>query len=165
MSKFSVTRGVGNAYEAIYNNDDTHVMIDDKKVYRETKTSERTYYTDVEKIFKTALNVSEASIKELEEFNSFVGIIDLMNKYLSKKEVEGTCIRYFNKLWGLGSQALEKTPTEDYDLKIAGWEYFDKKLGTIDKVEFIKNYYNMFESYKIKSVFHKSLKNKEKEFK
>ena len=158
MLKFSVSRGVGAAYVPIYDEDGEHILIDGKKVYRETKTSERDYTTAVKEIYKLALSANAPSTKEMSDFGSFIGVVDLIKSKLTKAQIKDTNERYFNKLWGIGSQVLEKDPESDYHLKISGYNYFNDKLGTKGKQKLIDEYYKNFEKYKIKAVFHEGKK-------
>ena len=158
MLKFSVGRGIGKAYELMHDLDGNVLQIDGKDVYRERKPAERTYETTVKEIFKLSFGRLEDHPGDVQKFNSFVGVLELMKKYLNKKQIEATHKRYVEKLWGMRSstkkvghdvsvgQSLERgDPEADYAVKISGYNRFIKTFGLKPDKKAIDRYYKSFE--------------------
>ncbi len=156
--KFSVGRGIGIAYELLHNDDGSVFQIDGQDVYRETKTSERNYETIVKEIYKLAFGRLEDNPADVKKFNSFVGILDLMKRYLNKKQIDATHKRYVEKLWATRDskkkvghvvsvgQSLERGDAEaDYNVKISGYNKFLKMFGLKADKKTLDKYYGSFE--------------------
>lgn len=149
MLKFSVGKGIGAAYEIMRDSEGNVLKIDGKEVYREMKPAERTYETTVAEIYKLAFARLEDHPEDVKKFNSFVGIIDLMKKYLNKTQIENTHKRYVEKLWLNPGQVLERGDAEgDYQVKISGYNYFLKNFKFKPEQKIIDNYYANFEKQK-----------------
>lgn len=146
MLKFSVGRGIGVAYEIMRDEDGNAIQVDGKDVYREMKPAERTYETVVAEIYKLAFGRLEDNPQDVQKFNSFVGVIDLMKKYLNKKQVDATHKRYVEKLWqNKIAQVLERgNPEADYQVKISGYNYFTKTMKLKADKKSIDAYYANF---------------------
>jgi len=137
MLKFSVGRGIGAAYELMRNEDGEAIQIDGKDVYRELKTADRDYKTVVMEIYKLAFDRLEDNENDKKLFGSFVGVVELCNKYLNSKQKERTFLRYIDKLFALGklhAQELESHDKNlDWQVKIAGVEYIYKEIPELKK--------------------------------
>lgn len=141
MLKFSVLRGVGVAYESL------GVSLNGKDVFREIPTSKRDYTTNLSEIIKLAFKRFKATDMDLENFNSFLGVLRMMKMYLSPLEVQKTHDRYLEMLWGIGSergQVLETSSKElDFEVKNSGYQKFIKTFGLKDESKkLIDCYYN-----------------------
>lgn len=146
MLKFSVGRGIGVAYEIMRDENGNVIQMDGKDVYREMKPAERTYETVVGEIYKLAFGRLEDHPEDVRLFNSFVGVIQLMKKYLNKKQIDATHKRYVEKLWQYKiAQVLERGNAEaDYAVKISGYNYFLKEMKLKADQKSIDAYYKDF---------------------
>ena len=135
--KFSVSKGIRVAYEPMICNGE-QVYYDGKPVYKELPTDKSIYETEIKNIFKMLFG-KEPSKSEEEKMWSFVGLLDLINKYLNRKEIEFTFERFLELLWETKNgkniaQELERdNPQLDYEIKKAAVEKF------IDNFKFLKN--------------------------
>ena len=135
--KFSVSKGIRVAYEPMICNGE-QVYYDGKPVYKELPTDKSIYETEIKNIFKMLFG-KEPSKSEEEKMWSFVGLLDLINKYLNRKEIELTFERFLELLWETKNgkniaQELERdNPQLDYEIKKAAVEKF------IDNFKFLKN--------------------------
>jgi len=163
MLKFSVGKGIGQAYELMHDSDGNVLKIDGKDVYREMKPEERSYETTVKEIYKLSFARLEDNPQDIKKFNSFVGVVELMKKYLNKKQIDATHKRYVEKLWSTREskkksghvvsvgQSLERGDAEaDYAVKISGYNYFIKELGLKPDKKAIDIYYKNFEQKDVK---------------
>lgn len=148
MLKFSVGRGFRVAYEPLLDPDGNPVYIEDKQVFKALPTSDSNFVTDVLEMFKLSLNPDE-NIEEsdVKKFWSFVGLLDLLEKYSDKKSIERIHDRYLELLWGVRpqrAQELERNnPELDYKVKIGGYMKFIEKFGLPNKsVDVVAEYYN-----------------------
>ena len=147
MLKFSVDRGIREAYEPL-TNDGKNIIIDGKKVYRPLSTSESVFVTNVEDIFKLSFQ-REPTNNDIELFNSFVGVVELMKKHFNKKQIKDTTDRYIALLWGFNGQRgqeLERSdPSSDYSVKESGYTYYINELNLPDEREqFVSEYYKTY---------------------
>ena len=147
MLKFSVDRGIREAYEPLIK-DGKNIIIDGKKVYRPLSTSESVFVTNVEDIFKLSFQ-REPTNNDIELFNSFVGVVELMKKYFNKKQIKDTTDRYIALLWGFNGQRgqeLERSdPSGDYSVKESGYTYYINELNLPDEREqFVSEYYKTY---------------------
>ena len=155
--KFNVKSGVRRAYELQHLEDGSVWQIDGKDVYKEIKTKDSSYETAVAEIYKLAFGRLEDNPQDVKKFNSFVGILSLIKKYLNKKQIDATHSRYVDKLWYTstsregkpqGVQILERGDSEaDYAVKISGYNLFCKELGVKPDTKQIEKYYKDFDKY------------------
>lgn len=162
MLKFSVGRGIGAAYELMRDEDGKVIQIDGKDVYRELKTADRDYKTVVMEIYKLAFDRLEDNEKDKKLFGSFVGVVELCNKYLDSKQKERTFLRYIDKLFALGklhAQELESHDKNlDWQVKTSGVEYLYKEIPELKKHkksidDQIEKYYAEWVGRKVKENF------------
>ena len=160
MLKFSVLKGIGVAYEPMLDADSKIIMIDGKQVYKEIPTSERNYETIISEIYKLSFRQLEGHESDVKLFHSFVGIIELMKRFLKPEEIKRTHNRYLEMLWGIGTergQVIETNSAQaDFEVKNAGYQKFIKELNLKDESK--KNidiYYK--EVFKIKNESFRSL--------
>ena len=146
MLKFSVGRGIGKAYELMRDAEGEVIQRDGKDVYREMKPTERTYENAVAEIFKLSFARLEEHPGDVQKFNSFVGVAELMKMYLNKKQIKSTLDRYEDLLFKQNiAQVLERgNPELDYSVKISGYNYFIKKFGFKANKKMIDGYYKEF---------------------
>jgi hypothetical protein len=164
MLKFSVTRGIRIAYEPLLDEKGNILKVDGKQVYREIPSKDSTYETIVSEIYKLAFRQLMGNEQDVRLFESFVGILELMKKHMSKKDIERTHKRYVEKLWGKGEQELERgNPQLDFQVKSSGYSKFVKELNVKDlSGKYVKSYYDKFGSRELKESFRDYLSSLEK---
>jgi len=111
LLNFSVDKGVTAGYEVL----DT--KIDGKTVYREKKPAEKTYDTNLLSLMKTVFNVTNLKTTDL---HSFIKVLELANKHLSKDVKQKALNRFYAILFctdGGQCQEIEKDAEEDVSLK------------------------------------------------
>lgn len=152
MLKFSVLRGIGVAYEPMYDKDGKIIEIDGKQVYKEIPTSDRKYETIISEIYKLSFRQLEGHQDDVKLFYSFVGILELMKKFLDRNEIKRTHDRFLDLLWGTGTekgQVIEPSNKQlDFEVKNAGYQKFIKLLGLKDESKkYLDDYYtNVFKN-------------------
>lgn len=145
MLKFSVGRGIRVAYEPLLDENGKQVTYDGKFVYKEIPSKSSNYVTMISEIFKLAFgNLEDES--ELKKFNSFVGVLELMHKYLNRTQIKATYERYVDLLWGLKPQRAQElevqNPELDFEVKNAGYQRFIKEFHFSDNIESqVEKYY------------------------
>ncbi len=137
MFAFSVKNGLRPKYR----------LIDKKKgVWEVIPAKEGIYTKDIPEIFKTLFK-KKANSKDLENFNSFIGIIDSINKYFDKKQQKKWVNAFVEFMWGKPAQKLYRNdPVTDATVKHAAFDYVEKKLG-FKKSKYSKiidEYYNNY---------------------
>lgn len=143
MLKFSVSRGVRVAYEPLLDDAGQPVFVDDKQVYKAIPTTKSDFITTVSGIFKVAFGDPQPS--DINRFNSFVGVVELMKKYLTKAQIKSTMERYVDLLWSNKPHAQElevDNPQLDFEVKNSGYQYIIKHLKYKDNAsKMIEEYY------------------------
>jgi hypothetical protein len=105
---------------------------DQEGVYVEIPTKSSEYMTELDVIFKTFFGHTP-SPAELKQFESFVGLLDLVNKNYSTSEKDKVVKGFAYSLWGKGAQKLVRgNPTEDFETKKVA---FDLMLKVLKKKE------------------------------
>lgn len=153
MLKFSVDRGIRLAYEPLLNNGKTIIM-EGKQVYKPIPTSESNFETIIEEIYKLAFQQDHCNESEIQKFNSFIGVVDLMKKHFNNKQIKDTTDRYTELLWGSKGQRgqeLERSdPEGDYNVKKSGYEYYIEALNIEDeRSKYVNDYYK---NYRVDTV-------------
>jgi len=118
---FGVDSGVGESFEQMIDKDGNPIKIDGKFVYRRKKSAEKSYNKSLDNLFKIAFG--KYNKREAEKLWSFVGVINLGKKYLSKKEKEDTANRFFEIFFGIGgqSQFIDPDPQKDVAIKLSAY--------------------------------------------
>ena len=149
--KFSVAKGLRVAYEPMICNN-IQVKVDGKPVYKEVSTDKSIYETDLGAIFK-ALFGEEPNSKDKDDFWSFVGLLDLIKKYFTKKQIEEIFIDFQKLLWenksgrNIGQELERDNPDLDYSIKKAAIDKFIEKFPYLEKLideNMIDNYYKNY---------------------
>ena len=114
-------------------------------VYSEIDTSESTYITDFELIFKMIFGQT-ASQEEIKQMNSFIGLVSLIKRYLNEDEQKKVLQGFIQLLWGKGAQGLVRgDPRSDYDTKIVALNYLTSQFGVdIDFDDLMRQYYQVY---------------------
>jgi len=128
MEKFFISRGLRRAYEPMFIPDTNEPWIEDgKRVYKEKRPDDSNYETSIKEMFKILFN--DVNSRDLQKMWSFVGIVDLMNKYLDKRSITDTFERFLDIQWGFGGQKLERDdPNIDFEIKANAVNYMIKKI-------------------------------------
>lgn len=151
MTKFSVTHGVRVQYEPFLDSKGKPMYYSgpetggkQHQIIKEIPTSKSTFQTEVISMF--TLMFGDPKDNELSKMYSFIGIIELMKKYLDKSTIEKQNFRYQELLWGDGQQEIERgQPTWDLEVKLPAYEYFIKELGQTDLSKvLIDSYYSKY---------------------
>lgn len=125
LVSFSVDRGLRTTLAPMLDDNGNQVYFEGKPVYKEIKTSESDYITSIDKIIKYMFGVDVPK----NDIMSFTGLVKLIKTHFSKDLIKKINERYFKLLFGKGSQMLElRNPQLDYEVKIAGYDYFTKML-------------------------------------
>jgi len=134
MYAWSVQRGIRPKYKLIDAKNDIWEMIPPK---------DGTYTKDIPEIFNKLFR-KKGTKKDLEKFDSFVGIIDIIQKYFNKKDQNKAVDAYVKAMIDKGSQKLYRDdPVTDWEVKKSSFDYMDKKLGT----KILKKYTDMIDTY------------------
>lgn len=118
MYAFSVSKGLRTKYEQQFYEDGDPVIVDGKEVFKEKPTSESVYIQTVKGIFEILFK-NEPAIDDLAKMQSFTGVVDLMEKHFTEKEVKDT-FEYLVmlNLFGPVAQPLEvDDPKRDFNIK------------------------------------------------
>jgi len=151
---FSVDKGVRIKFRQLFHNDGIPAKIDGSSVFVFVAPNESNYETKLESIFSLIFH-TEPKDDDLKEFKSFVGLVNLMKKYLDQSIIEDFFINHLipKSLFGENAQGLERNnPDEDKKIKMmmvdklySSFNYLTKYK---DKVEHLKNkYYAAYKMY------------------
>ena len=130
FKKFSVGRGLRtDAYSKVLQDTGEPLQIDGRDAYKAKLPSESAYIQDPEQIAKTIFGLN-FKLDELPKLNSFVGIIQLCNKYFDEKEKRELLKDFSRRLFGQGSQGLERdNPKGDFEIKRAGYQKLKEDMN------------------------------------
>jgi len=131
MEKFFVSKGLRKAYDAqVIPGTQDPWIVDSKRVYKERKASDSHYETSIKEMFKILFNDVESG--DLDKMWSFVGIVDLMAKYLDKSSINDTFERLLDVQWGFSAQKLERDDKNiDFEIKSNAVNYMIKKIPSL----------------------------------
>lgn len=102
-------------------------MQDDKPLIRETKS--KNFITNFHDIFKEVFDI-EVTEPDIELFWSFDGILKLMKKHMSEKQIKIILAAFVERLFGEGAQGLYRDePNRDLEEKMIAVNYAQNKLG------------------------------------
>lgn len=146
---FSVMKGLRVKIEPVMDpNTGKHMKIDGLLAYKEIPAKRSTYITDLQILFKILFG-QEPTPSDLKKFQSFVGGLELANRYFSPKEKETLILAFSHTLFGPGAQGLYRgNPDLDHKEKMAAFTRMVKTLGVsynsqeIDRmrIEYYKDY-------------------------
>ena len=147
MLKFSVGRGIRVAYEPMFDDNGKILKLDGKQVYKEIPVKDSKFETVIEEIYKLSFQQLHGNEQDVQKFHSFVGVLELMKKFLNKKQIKATHDRYIELLWGFKGargQELERgNPELDFQIKSSGYQRFIKELGMPDRtLDYAETYYS-----------------------
>lgn len=149
MLKFDINKGVSVAYELFRDAQGNVIKHEGKDVYKQIPVSDRSFVSTVREIYKLCFQRLEGNEKDEAMFWSFVGILDLIKKYIKdKKKLKMIHDRYFAKLFstqGQKGQVIEVgNPELDYQVKMPGYLRFCKEFGFTPDTKGVEAYYEMF---------------------
>jgi hypothetical protein len=126
------------------------VMVDGKYAYKEVSKEESHFERDLKKIFKKLFG-RDPSVKDMEDFESYLGLLDLCSRYLSRGKIESIYEYMVNtKLWGEKGQALSRdSAKDDKDVKEMIIYTMESKLpylvGNLPLEKIMDDYYAHYE--------------------
>lgn len=126
------------------------VMVEGKYAYKEIPKEESTWETNIKKIFKRLFS-REPQTKDLEDFKSYMGTLDLCQQYLTRGKIESIYEYMVNtKLWGPQAQALSRdSAADDKDIKEMIIYTMESKfpflVGNLPLEEIMERYYLKYE--------------------
>lgn len=149
MLKFSVGRGIREAYEPILDENGHILYIDGKYIYKMTNSKTADYTTDIKEMVKLIFALDVADEIDADNFRYFDGVIDLLQKYASEEQINHLHDRYIHLLWkptdGRGQELESGDPELDMYVKISGYQHFVKKLRLTDRSsEYLELYYSSY---------------------
>lgn len=143
MWAFSVSKGLRRKYKEVYDPNGNllkitgtyySIPVSEKIAYQEIPVSESVYYTDPKEIFSIVFDQEKINPKDYSKFHSFIGLVDLMKKYLTPKEIFDT-IEFLVKtnLFGAESQKLDRDDWEvDFRIKMNMVDYLYDTFPLLD---------------------------------
>jgi len=146
MLKFSVGRGIRVAYEPMLDERGEVIYVDGKQVYKEIPSKNSTYETVIANIYKLAFRQLKGNEQDVKLFGTFVGVLELMKRFLNKEQIKATHDRYLDLLWGTKGQRAQElevnNPVLDFEVKNAGYQKFLNVLNLKDMSEpYVEEYY------------------------
>lgn len=149
FTAFSVLKGIRNVFKPMLDANGNIVKYNGKEVYQELPTKDSKFFDRIEDIFKITFHQSTATEKDLKLFDSFVGVVELMEKCFDANTIKLAHDRFINILWGEeGGRAQEleiDNPELDFSLKNSAYQYLIKELNLKDESDkFIKDYYKEY---------------------
>ena len=167
LLKFSVSKGIRIAAEPLICNG-RQVEYDGKLVFKEIQPKNSIYETELSNIFKMLFG-KEPTPQELEDIWSFVGLVNLMKKYLNEKQIKLAIERMFELFWdnkdgkNIAQEIDRDNPAEDEKVKMSTINFLRKYFPHIvDEVykewkDKINDYYNNYG--KGKDLFKRAMQN------
>jgi hypothetical protein len=135
-------KGLRRSLEPITDEQGTPIVRDDLPVYRELDSVGADYITDFDILFLRFFGVYGWN-HEKEQMKSFVGIVRLMQQYLTKEDQKKVIDRFADLLWLKGAQRLARgNPAADYEAKIVAFRYLTEHLG-----EDVAHYQSSIDAY------------------
>lgn len=149
MLKFSVGRGLREAYEPILDENGKVLYMDGKYIYKMTNSKESEYITNIDEMVMRIFSLTKLDELDYERFYHFGGLVDLLHKYTSKEVQQEVHDRYLHLLWkpenGRAQELEAGDPEADLKAKLPGYQYFVNKLGLEDESElYTKEYYKTY---------------------
>lgn len=100
-----------------------------KKIFEPIPAKEGKYTKDIPEIFKILFK-KKGSSKDIKNFNSFTGIVDMVKKYFNKTQQKKFVLAFVEFIWGVRAQKLYRDdPVTDNTMKSAAYDYIEKTLG------------------------------------
>lgn len=130
---FSVDKGMRVKYEPIVDNRGEQKTTEDgRPIYQEISTKKSDYEKDLNDIFGFVFGIVPTD-DEIQKAHSYVGLLQLMKKYLDDETIEKVFNTFINIIWGTEGQEIEKCDEfinginyNDYEVKRAAYDQFIK---------------------------------------
>lgn len=140
---FSVTKGLRKKIEPVLDEKGEQLMKRGMPVFQEIPTSKASYTSDLEVIFRTLFG-REMQSGDMGRFNSFMGLLQIINKEWDKKNKQTFAEAFADLLWNNSAQGIVRgEPNEDRAIKMAAWE----NILSILKIKETKEISNMRTKY------------------
>ena len=124
------TKGVRKRIQPILDNSGKQTYMDGLPVYTELPSKGAEYYTDFEIIFSILFSGAKPTPKEIQEMESFGGMIGLINRYLKSAEKQKVLDRFMEILFGKGAQNLYRSDKlRDFREKTTAVRVICKEFG------------------------------------
>lgn len=137
-------KGLRVRMKPVLDNEGNQVFEKGMPVYVELDSKGADYITDLDVLFASFFGV-KGTKKEIDLMGSFIGLIELMKKYMTRSEQKKVVDGFADVLWEKGSQGLVKgDPRSDYDTKLIAFNYITKELGMKSAEQYeslIKSFY------------------------
>jgi hypothetical protein len=145
---FSVGKGLRVKIEPVMDGNE-HRQQDGLLVYREIPTSKSTYINDLGIMFEVLFGSAPTS-GELDKFSSFVGLLELINKYMTPAEKQKVVIGFAHSLWSPGAQGIYRgDPEADHKDKMTAFTKMVSSLKvSYDEAGINKMRVSYYENYK-----------------
>ena len=120
---------------------------DGKPLIRETNSKD--FITNFYEIFKEVFNI-EPTEEDVKLFWSFDGILELMKKHMSEKQIKIVLEAFIERIFGEGAQGMYRgEPARDLEEKMIAVDYAQEKLGIkYPPVKLKKLQKEFYENYK-----------------
>lgn len=105
LRKFFVAKGIRIAFKPILEPNGTQKKIDGKRAFEEIPTGESTYEQSLDTIFSFFFGKVPTK-QEKEDFQSFVGCLEIMKKYMDAPKISIIFDRWMELVWGKDAQEL-----------------------------------------------------------
>lgn len=141
-------KGMRYKIEPVLDDQGKHVIKDNMYVYRELDSKTAEYITDLNLIFTMSFDKNPVK-DDIQKMKSFVGVIELINRYFNNNNKLKILNSFANLLWDKTAQGLVRgNPKEDYSTKIIAFNTLSSRLnvGNIEKYQLLINDY--YKNYK-----------------
>lgn len=132
MRKFSVDKGMRVAFEPVLDDKGNVKKTDNRSIYREIDTKKSTYSRDLDDIFSYIFGKKISPVEKQQTY-SFIGLLNLMNKYLDKNKIKEIFSKFMEIIWGKNSQEIEQgqfnekgIQENDFEVKKSAYDQFIK---------------------------------------
>lgn len=127
------------------------VVVDEKYAFKETTKDKSIFEKDFQEIFLTLFSRTP-STKDLEDINSYAGLLRICSRYFSRSKIEAIYeYMVISKLWGDKSQKLSRDSIEEDKTTKESLIYemernFPFLVGNLNLEEIMEKYYSTYET-------------------
>lgn len=122
-------KGIRYKIQPVLDSQGNQVIKNDMYVYQEIDSKMSEYITDLDLVFKMSFGRDPIG-DDTDKMTSFVGVIELINRYFNDTEKNKILDAFVNLLWDKGAQGLVRGDSRaDYDNKIKAFDYISKAFG------------------------------------